>query len=68
MDPEEPAWLTKQKKAQKKELKAVDHSKMEYAPFRKDFYLQAPEITAMTDEEVKEFRAKEMGEVKIRGM
>lgn len=52
---EEPSWQEKQicqKKAQKKDVKKVDHSKMNYLPFRKDFYIEAPEIAKMTEEEV----------------
>ena len=52
--------------ASKKVLPTVDHSKIDYAPFRKSFYVEAPEIAAMTDEEVAALR-KEMDDVKVRG-
>lgn len=33
-------------------LPAVDHSKIDYVPFNKDFYTESEEITAMSPEEV----------------
>lgn len=36
----------------KKVLEQVDHSKVEYLPFRKDFYIEVPEIAKMTEDEV----------------
>ena len=32
------------------ELMAVDHNKIYYAPFRKNFYMEVPEIANMTQE------------------
>jgi len=52
-------------KAAKKEIKRVDHSKMDYAPFRKDFYVMAPEIARLSDEQVDE--VYESLEAKVRG-
>ena len=52
--------------ASKKVLPTVDHSKIDYAPFRKSFYVEAPEIAAMTEDEVAALR-KEMDDVKVRG-
>ena len=40
-----------QKKIHKKVLEPVDHSKMNYIPIRKDFYVESPLITKMTDVE-----------------
>ncbi len=34
----------------KKELAAVDHSKVEYQPYRKNFYVEVPELARMTPE------------------
>ena len=34
----------------KKELATVDHSKIDYTPFRKDFYVEVPELAKMTPE------------------
>ncbi len=33
-------------------LAPLDHGSMEYAPFAKDFYEEAPELARMTDAEV----------------
>jgi len=52
-------------KAAKKVIKRVDHSKMDYAPFRKDFYVMAPEIARLSDEQVDE--VYESLEAKVRG-
>ncbi|GAV08040.1 hypothetical protein RvY_17795-2 [Ramazzottius varieornatus] len=41
---------------QKKMLKAVDHRAVNYAPFRKNFYAEVPEIRDMTEEEVVAYR------------
>ena len=54
------------KKTRKKELPAVDHKKIEYTPFRKDFYREVPELAAMTPEEVSAYRI-ELESVKIKG-
>lgn len=35
---------------QKKLLKAIDHTTVEYQPFRKNFYVEVPEIAKMTSE------------------
>lgn len=50
-----------------KELKQVDHAKMNYLEFRKNFYIESPEIAQMTEEEVKAYREKELEGVKLRG-
>ena len=41
---------------QKKELAKVDHSGIDYTPFRKAFYMEVPEIARMTPEEVEQYR------------
>lgn len=38
------------------ELGKVDHTVIEYVPFRKDFYVEVPEIANMTKEEVEAYR------------
>lgn len=50
----------------KKELNVVDHEKIYYAPFRKNFYVEVPEIANMTPEEVELLRS-EMEGIKVRG-
>lgn len=55
------------KKAKKKELAAVDHGRVRYEPFRKEFYIPPPDIAAMTEEEA-EFLRLELDSIKIRGI
>lgn len=44
-------FLSRQKKLmEKKELKAVDHSKIDYIIFRKNLYHEVPEIKKMGDD------------------
>lgn len=54
------------KKQQRKLLEAVDHKTVDYLPFRKDFYIEVPEIAKMTPEEVSALR-KSLDSIKIRG-
>ncbi|CAL1366082.1 unnamed protein product [Linum trigynum] len=62
-DHEESMKRVKKTKAEK--LSLVDHSKIDYKPFRKNFYIEVKEITRMTLEEVSAHR-KEL-ELKIHG-
>jgi ATP-dependent RNA helicase DDX46/PRP5 len=55
------------KKARKKDLATVDHSRLTYEPFRKEFYAPPPDIAAMTDEEADLLRL-ELDSIKIRGV
>lgn len=55
------------KKAKKKELATVDHSRINYEPFRKEFYAPPPDIAKMTDEEAELLRL-ELDSIKIRGI
>ena len=55
-----------QLRAAKKELPKVDHSTIEYEAFRKNFYIEAPDIKRLSDEEVEAFR-EEMDRIKVRG-
>ncbi len=57
--------LKKEKK--KKELPTVDHSKVQYMPFRKKFYIEVPEIKKMTKEEVDQYRKDVLEDLKVRG-
>ncbi|KAF8474726.1 P-loop containing nucleoside triphosphate hydrolase protein [Kalaharituber pfeilii] len=50
----------------KKELPAVDHSKIKYEPFRKNFYVEPAELADMTEDEVDDLRL-ELDGIKIRG-
>lgn len=55
------------KKAKKKEMATVDHARIKYEPFRKEFYQPPPDIAAMTDEEADLLRL-ELDSIKIRGV
>lgn len=50
----------------KKDLGSVDHDKIYYAPFRKSFYVEVPEISNMTAEEVEQLRSELEG-ITVRG-
>ncbi|XP_074647908.1 putative ATP-dependent RNA helicase DDX46 isoform X2 [Tubulanus polymorphus] len=50
----------------KKELEVVNHDKIYYAPFRKDFYVEVPEIAQMTQEDVNALRIELEG-IKVNG-
>ena len=49
-----------------KDLKIVDHSKMNYDYFTKNLYIESPEITKLTPEEVIEIR-KSNGSILVKG-
>lgn len=50
----------------KKELPTVNHAKINYEPFRKDFYVEPIELAEMNEKEVDELRL-ELDGIKIRG-
>lgn len=41
---------------QKKELPKIDHAGMSYISFRKNFYVEVPEISRMTLEEIEKYK------------
>ncbi|KAI7849355.1 P-loop containing nucleoside triphosphate hydrolase protein [Circinella umbellata] len=55
------------KKARKKDLAIVDHSQIDYEPFRKNFYIEPPELKEMTSDQVDMLRI-ELDGIKIRGV
>jgi len=55
------------KKVKKKELPTIDHSKLSYEPFRKEFYIPPPDVAQMTDEQADLLRL-ELDSIKIRGV
>jgi ATP-dependent RNA helicase DDX46/PRP5 len=55
------------KKAKKKEFATVDHAKVRYESFRKEFYIPPPDIAAMTEDEAELLRLALDG-IKIRGI
>ena len=58
--------MDKLNKKGKKELPKVNHNKIEYLPFRKNFYLEVPELAKMTDAEVEQLRL-DMEGIKVKG-
>ena len=54
-------------KRKKKDLPAVNHTKITYQPFRKSFYHEPLELSEMTEEEVADLRL-ELDGIKIRGV
>jgi ATP-dependent RNA helicase DDX46/PRP5 len=55
------------KKAKKKDVAIIDHTKVTYEPFRKEFYHPPSEIQEMTEEEADLLRL-ELDGIKIRGL
>ncbi|XP_055705566.1 probable ATP-dependent RNA helicase DDX46 [Phlebotomus papatasi] len=50
----------------KKELAKIDHSGVNYAPFRKNFYVEVPELAKLTSEEVDKYRSDLEG-IQVKG-
>ncbi|KAI8079667.1 P-loop containing nucleoside triphosphate hydrolase protein [Gilbertella persicaria] len=65
-DPEDILALAA-KKVKRKDIAPVDHSKMDYEHFRKDFYIEPPELRDMTPDQVDLLRI-ELDGIKIRGV
>ncbi|KAJ2083685.1 pre-mRNA processing RNA-helicase [Coemansia sp. RSA 988] len=65
-DPEDVLALAA-KRLKKKDLAPVDHSKMNYESFKRDFYIEPAELRDLTPEEVDMMRV-ELGGIKIRGV
>jgi len=53
-------------KLKKKELPTVNHSKINYEPFRKSFYVEPIELVEMNEKEVDDLRL-ELDGIKVRG-
>ena len=53
-------------RAKKKELPKVDHTTTEYAPFRRNLYVEVPELKAMSDADVEALK-KSLDGIKTRG-
>ncbi|KAG0575605.1 hypothetical protein KC19_5G016100 [Ceratodon purpureus] len=64
-DEDDDEFLKRVKKTKAEKLAIVDHSKIQYPTFRKNFYIEVKEISRMTLEEAAAYR-KEL-ELKIRG-
>lgn len=68
-DSDDEEWaknVTAGKLSKGEKLGVVDHSTMNYKPFRRDFYIEVPELARMSDEEVTEHR-KQLDGIKVRG-
>ncbi|KAI4267505.1 MAG: hypothetical protein LQ337_008316 [Flavoplaca oasis] len=65
VDPDD--FLAIASKKKKKDLPTVNHSKVNYQPFRKNFYHEPSELAEMTEEEVADLRL-ELDGIKIRGI
>lgn len=50
----------------KKELAKIDHSGFDYAPFRKNFYVEVPELGKMTSQDVEQYKEKLEG-IQVKG-
>lgn len=55
------------KARKKKDIPNVDHAKMNYEPFRKNFYSEPVELGQMTEDELADFRL-ELDAIKVRGV
>lgn len=64
-DEDDDEFMKRVKKTKVEKLSIVDHSKIEYLPFRKNFHIEVKEISRMTSEEVATYR-KQL-ELKIHG-
>ncbi|KZV57880.1 DEAD-box ATP-dependent RNA helicase 42 [Dorcoceras hygrometricum] len=64
-DEDDEEFMKRVKKTKVEKLSIVDHSKIDYPPFRKNFYIEVKEINKMTPEEVAAYR-KEL-ELRIHG-
>lgn len=64
-DEDDDEFMKRVKKTKAEKLSIVDHSKIDYIPFRKNFYIEVKEISRMTPEEVAAYR-KEL-ELKLHG-
>ena len=62
----EGAAFAAMKQKKKKELLAADHSKIYYRPFRKNFYVEVPDLAKLTLEEVDAYR-QELGGIRVVG-
>jgi len=68
VEEEADSFLEKEKrKAEKRDLKFVNHDDIFYDKINKNLYIETKEIAKMTDKEVAEFR-KTNGDIKVRGL
>lgn len=60
-------FAKRDKLAEKRILKVINHTEIEYEPFRKNLYIECEDITTKSDAEIDYFR-RELGDIKIRGV
>lgn len=65
VDEDDDEFMKRVKKTKVEKLSIVDHSKIDYQPFKKNFYIEVKEISKMTPEQVALYR-KQL-ELKIHG-
>ncbi|CAE5966674.1 unnamed protein product [Arabidopsis arenosa] len=65
LDEDDEEFMKRVKKTKAEKLSLVDHSKIEYEPFRKNLYIEVKDISRMTQEVVNAYR-KEL-ELKVHG-
>ncbi|KAF8069350.1 hypothetical protein N665_1141s0011 [Sinapis alba] len=65
LDQDNEELMKRVKKTKGDKLFLIDHSKIEYEPFRKNFYIQVKDISNLTQEEVNTYR-KEL-EIRVHG-
>lgn len=64
-DEDDAEFIKRVKKTKAEKLVIVDHSKIDYQPFRKNFYIEVKDITRMSAEDVASYR--KLLELKVRG-
>uniref|UniRef100_A0ACD5ZKK1 Uncharacterized protein n=1 Tax=Avena sativa TaxID=4498 RepID=A0ACD5ZKK1_AVESA len=64
-DEDDAEFIKRVKKTKAEKLVIVDHSKIDYQPFRKNFYIEVKDITRMPAEEVAAYR--KLLELKVHG-
>ncbi|KAM0873291.1 hypothetical protein ACQ4PT_038165 [Festuca glaucescens] len=64
-DEDDAEFMKRVKKTKAEKLVIVDHSKIDYQPFRKNFYIEVKDITRMSAEEVAAYR--KLLELKVHG-
>lgn len=67
LSPEEIASIASQHTKRKDILDSIDHSAIQYEPFRKNLYVETSDISKMTSDQVKQYR-EELDNIKIRGI
>lgn len=60
-------FAKREKLAEKRTLKPVNHADVEYEPYRKNLYIECEDITSKTEADIEYFR-RELGDIKIRGV